>query len=432
MDVFAEIFANLFDAVLCVFFVSRFNKAEFKGKRWLIPISSAAVIFAYSMLSDKLFSDFSILNTTLYLALYVIYGLIVCKGRYIYGILSGVFFEVVLVLVSTLTFTVISRSINDFDAALQTGSPVRYLFMVICKTGIFAALMLILRLFDSRKKLNLLAGILSFVLTMTTVLGLGMTLNIALQRNGEIDGTPVIIIAVSFIAVNVIFYILVAQIQKLLENRYQLKLLEDKMEFERKRLTDSEEAYQSAQKLRHDMKNHLTVISAQLEEGDVDGAREYLNDLVPAIGRMGRMIRTDNRTLDYIINSKLGKLTDTKVIVSGSAGDLSDIGDLDLACLFGNLLDNAIEAQSSVTRGEKQIELLFMKQNSNRVIVCKNTVSAPVLKDNKELVTTKKDKGSHGYGTKIIEKVVSDHGGMIDYYEELDMFCVQIILPAAE
>ena len=39
--------------------------------------------------------------------------------------------------------------------------------------------------------------------------------------------------------------------------------------------------------------------------------------------------------------------------------------------------------------------------------------------------------GSSGYGHKIVEKIVKDHRGMIDYFEEGDMFGVQIILPGS-
>jgi sensor histidine kinase regulating citrate/malate metabolism len=52
-----------------------------------------------------------------------------------------------------------------------------------------------------------------------------------------------------------------------------------------------------------------------------------------------------------------------------------------------------------------------------------------VLSRNRELRSTKKSGDSHGYGTKIIAKIVSDHHGMIDYFEEFGMFGVQIVLP---
>jgi hypothetical protein len=38
----------------------------------------------------------------------------------------------------------------------------------------------------------------------------------------------------------------------------------------------------------------------------------------------------------------------------------------------------------------------------------------------------------HGYGTKIVKRIVSDYRGMVDYFEEFGMFGVQIVLPDAE
>jgi sensor histidine kinase regulating citrate/malate metabolism len=142
---------------------------------------------------------------------------------------------------------------------------------------------------------------------------------------------------------------------------------------------------------------------------------------------MGNLVCSDNRVLDYLINSKLCSLENTQVVISGSVGDLSDIADTDLACLMGNILDNAIDAINSVP--EKRIELLFSLQNMNRIIICKNTIVKSVLATNPQLNSTKRASKNHGYGMKIISEIVEKHHGMIDYFEEFDMFGIQIILP---
>ena len=53
----------------------------------------------------------------------------------------------------------------------------------------------------------------------------------------------------------------------------------------------------------------------------------------------------------------------------------------------------------------------------------------PHLKNNPDLRSTKTTGDSHGWGQQIVEKVVSDYHGMIDYFEEFGMFGVQIIIP---
>ena len=199
------------------------------------------------------------------------------------------------------------------------------------------------------------------------------------------------------------------------------------MAFEEARHNDASAVWDNVRKVQHDMKQHLTVMSGYLEQNEGDECQAYIQSLLPEIDQMGKLIRSDNAVLDYLINSKLCSLKNTRVIISGSVGGLSDIRDADLACLMGNILDNAIEAVEQVD--EKRIELLFSKQNDNRIIICKNTVKESVLKNNPDLRSTKPSGDSHGWGHQIVEKIVSDYHGMIDYFEEFGMFGVQIIIP---
>ena len=46
-----------------------------------------------------------------------------------------------------------------------------------------------------------------------------------------------------------------------------------------------------------------------------------------------------------------------------------------------------------------------------------------------KLKTTKKSKDAHGFGTKIIAKIAADYHGMVDYFEDFNMFGVQVVLP---
>ena len=218
--------------------------------------------------------------------------------------------------------------------------------------------------------------------------------------------------------------------QKYQQSKYELKLLQDKIDFEESRHNDINNIWSNINKIQHDIKQHLTIISGYIEDNKTTECQKYIQELLPNVDGIGKIITSKNTILDYLINSKLTPLQDTEIVISGSIGDLSDINESDLVCLIGNILDNAVEAiQNLETKDNKRIELLFMKQNSNRIIICKNTVEKSVLQNNKELKTTKKSKSSHGYGTKIIAKIVSDYNGMVDYFEEFDMFGIQVILP---
>ncbi len=431
INLLVEFAISLFDANLAVYFISRFNNASLSPKKNKFVIPTALIIFGFSVLNDLFLSGFNVLGTFIFLALYILYAVFISEGKYIKGIISACIFEVILVLLSSLIYLTISLIIKDYDRLLQGANGIfRYTYLIIHKILLFVVLKIILLIFKENSAVEIKQGIITFLFSLATVIGLGSTMYIASVTDSVSTQTQTLILTVVLTFSNVALYFLIYQIQKYQKSKYELKLLQEKIAFEEARHNDASAIWSNIRKVQHDIKQHITVISGFIEDNNMESCKEYLDKLLPNAGNIGNLISSDNKALDYLINSKLTPLKDTKIVISGSIGDLSDIKEFDLVCLMGNILDNAIEALEKVkTPDEKRIELLFIKQNSNRIIICKNTVDSSVLKSNKELKTTKRSKDAHGFGTKIIAKIVSDYHGMIDYFEDFNMFGVQIILP---
>ena len=415
--------ASLFDSVFCVYFITRFNKRGFGFRENPYWLPAMLVIFGYTLLSDQFLPGYNTLSTFLFLGLYVAYGLCISKKHYVRAVLSGFIFEVVLVLLSSLIYMGASLVINDFEAVIQgADNYVRHLSLVLHKVTLFAVCKLLLFVFRADDSLDLKSGLLTFGFSLTSILGIAAAMYVSsLSHDGAVQ-----ILVLAFIVGNVYLYILIAQLLRLQQNKYRVKLLEEKLAYERSRYNESATVWSNIRKVRHDMRQHLTAIKGHLESKDYDACETYLQKLLPAVEQTGSISRSDNKILDYMINAKLGGLKDTEIVISGISGDLSDIDELDLACLFGNILDNAVEAVAEAK--EKRIELLFFCKNSNRVIICKNTVNASVLAVNRQLRTTKKE-DSHGYGTTIVARVVEKYHGIVEYFEEFGMFGVQICIP---
>ena len=421
-----ELGASLFDSILLVYFINKFNR--FPLKKYSITIPAILIIFGVTIINDKFFSGFNILTTIIFLLLYIGYSLIVSNKNYVRAIVSACIFEIVLMILSSVLYIIISILVDEFDALMYgSDATIRYIYLLAHKIALFAVLQALLYIFQVDNSLDIKNGLLTFVFSCITIFGLGTAIYIYATISDPTIQWQIFTIALAFIGLNILLYILISQISKLQKSKYELKLLEEKLEFEKARHNDAHAIWSNIRKIQHDIKQHLTVINSQLENNEIDDCKKYIGNLLPNVEQIGKLIKSDNKILDYLINSKLSNLPNTEIIISGSIGSLADIKEFDLACLFGNILDNAIEAIQNVE--EKRIELLFLRQNSNRIIICKNTINGSVLKTNRELKTTKKSKDSHGYGTKITEKIVSDYHGMIDYFEEFNMFGVQIVLP---
>lgn len=421
-----ELGASLFDSILLVYFINKFNR--FPLKKYSITIPAILIIFGVTIINDKFFSGFNILTTIIFLLLYIGYSLIVSNKNYVRAIVSACIFEIVLMILSSVLYIIISILVDEFDTLMYgSDATIRYIYLLAHKIALFAVLQALLYIFQVDNSLDIKNGLLTFVFSCITIFGLGTAIYIYATISDPTIQWQIFTIALAFIGLNILLYILISQISKLQKSKYELKLLEEKLEFEKARHNDAHAIWSNIRKIQHDIKQHLTVINSQLENNEIDDCKKYIGNLLPNVEQIGKLIKSDNKILDYLINSKLSNLPNTEIIISGSIGSLADIKEFDLACLFGNILDNAIEAIQNVE--EKRIELLFLRQNSNRIIICKNTINGSVLKTNRELNTTKKSKDSHGYGTKITEKIVSDYHGMIDYFEEFNMFGVQIVLP---
>lgn len=108
---------------------------------------------------------------------------------------------------------------------------------------------------------------------------------------------------------------------------------------------------------------------------------------------------------------------------------LTFIKDSDLYCLFGNIIDNAIDAVSSVSDEEKRIINLTTKSQGNMLIIQQDNYFDGTLNFVDGLPeTTKKDKINHGYGMKSIRMITHSYGGEMVVKADNNMFNLSILL----
>ncbi|MBQ3183754.1 MAG: GHKL domain-containing protein [Clostridia bacterium] len=208
--------------------------------------------------------------------------------------------------------------------------------------------------------------------------------------------------------------------------KHELELLNSRSELEEKRYAELGNMYKELQITRHDLKDHLLYIDNLITEKRYDDVEQYIFDRRQELESTRKIKHTGHRVLDYVINSKISDADNISFMITGELKELKGVDDLDIASLFGNILDNAIEG----TKGspDPSIVLEFSVTGNYQNILCKNSIAAPVLKDNPKLHTTKRDHHIHGYGVQSIRRIVAKHGGMVEFYEEDGMFCVHVAL----
>jgi len=175
-------------------------------------------------------------------------------------------------------------------------------------------------------------------------------------------------------------------------------------------------AYEINAKLFHDFHNHIGILRQLLSHKKVEEAMQYLNGLQTPVQEMTNTVWTGDDAVDYLINSKA---------IKAQAGDIkyqtqvefprhTNLRNIDLCAILGNLLDNALEAARQVPEKDRRfIRLTIRRINQMLVIKVENSFATLPIQDNGALKTSKTEKGLHGWGLKSVRTAAEKYDGML-------------------
>lgn len=180
----------------------------------------------------------------------------------------------------------------------------------------------------------------------------------------------------------------------------------------------------------HDLKHQIRHIgeSASVEPG-------VLKELEHTISIYDSNIQSGNTALNTILTEKqlLCGERGIKLTCLADGATLAFMRDEDIYSLFGNALDNAIEATLQLDDADRRVIGLKVKGAAPFVLVHVYNYFkvAPKTVDGL-LVTSKRDTSEHGYGVKSMREIVARYGGTLTFSTEGDVFNLNISLPVPE
>lgn len=166
-------------------------------------------------------------------------------------------------------------------------------------------------------------------------------------------------------------------------------------------------------RFRHDYKNMCIGISSLISEGKNEEALEMLKKDNPVFETSLIKFDTGNGIVDALLADKQRAASRTGTEIRFEGALPSDIiRPADLCIIFGNTIDNAIEACTSLSSETKRVITVKCACNSGFIFI---DIINPVLKrveiNGHIPKTSKEEKEMHGFGLYSVEKALKQYDG---------------------
>lgn len=434
MEIFWFLFrmlTNLFEAIVLCFFICKHFPGKFsKWKNYLINtfaiISITIAYTIYGFFSPQWIIEVSIL--TLYLFVFACFfkkGFWYEKLFWVVLLISALG----IVAVTAVKWTMFITGASQYTIVFGDGIP--RIALVVSATFVQVTVIYYFSKFYihslNLKKSNYLTltsiPIFSLILIAGTM-EVGMIMEYNVRALFFLVISCIATIAILMIAYY-LYFTIASQSKQLLNTQTQLqnKIL---MEQHNEQLIEMNAQMKT---WRHDFHNHLQTLMVVARTHDTKSLEDYIQKLGYEIIAIDNLCNTGDKILDAILSAKLTLAQSYNITFSLNAIPITrlPISDTDKTSLFGNLIDNAIEACKQVNLENRFINLSLEMIQNMISIQMSNSTNGTDNTENGKFVTTKADKQFHGLGIPHINKIVESANGIINREHKNYVFTTTIL-----
>ena len=180
---------------------------------------------------------------------------------------------------------------------------------------------------------------------------------------------------------------------------------------------------------RHDLRHHILSMETLVNDGDIDGLRSYLKEIGEKYQLEGALIYCSNTTVNGVLTffGEQAKKEGIEYRINIGIPEDIHVAKTDLSILFGNLMENAVEACSRQRSGDRKILVRGQTAQNTFAFTIDNTYESIPTRDRQGRFRSMKHSGT-GIGTESVKNIVSRYNGVIEFETKGDLFCVSVMM----
>lgn len=193
-----------------------------------------------------------------------------------------------------------------------------------------------------------------------------------------------------------------------------------------------QERIDEARKAKHDVRHHVHLIREYLREGKTRELEAYLESYQASLPDEQSVIYCEH----YATNALLGyfmqqaKEYGIEIDIWVQLPREINLPETDISIVLGNLLENAMEACSAVTEGDKKITVRGKSEKDAVFFEITNTYEGKLRKSKAGNYLSTKEHG-RGLGLDSVSGIAATHGGMLEIDAQNGIFRASVLMMKA-
>lgn len=426
MTSMVNLLTGFFESIIVVMFIDTFidSNNEFSTKKYLLATIGLSILINLSnMILDLGLPNFIFMIVSTFIIAYIYKREVMMSV--IISIISILILAISEIIVLFLVTLILQVSVKD---ASEVGDYV-ILGTVLSKLFAFIIFKILCIRHKKYKMLKLKASywMLFLTISISSVITIFLIYRLQYESQSILLYNLSVWCSVGLLYSTFFSLYLYERISKQAELERKEEIFSQQIKAQSKHLDEILITQKEIKKLRHDLTNHIISIQAFFEKKDYAAGIEYITTMKGLTQFVDTGIETGNIALDAILNTKksiaLSKGINFTTNIQIPENIFVDA--IDICIIFGNALDNCIEACERSAIPVKNISVSIIYEDDS--IICKIINTASKGK-NKFLQTVKKDEINHGFGISNIESALDRYKNVCRFKQTDDEFILSFII----
>lgn len=432
---FSAYVINAISAVIAVEYIDYGFPKKYNGFRRWGAFTVGCVAYFLTVTALNRLIDFEGVLGFFYGAVLIAYGMWALRGRFKDFLVSGLLWVLIAMLGTYGIFSAMGLLTgNSLGEMLQLQGDRRIYASVVALAVKFSmgkiAAVFFRRQDGVYEKEN---GIVAGAFVFMTLLAMGLFW----LEAGNLESSVRYVLTIGILLDEAGIIVFLVQLYQRL-GRYQKEKIEARYQREREqeRLEGLMDMYRVGREInhwRHDMQGELDILYRMQKNGKYAEVETYMEKLCSGLRDYPELPQpTGNEGMDAALIKMIPKCRERGIhfcyVIMGKPERIDSIA---LGNIMDNLLRNGMEACQNLG-GSRDIELTVRCRMDGLEIYLENSIGESVLEKNPRFVSHKREKERHGFGMESIYRIVEEHEGTYEYWEENDegngRFCQRIYL----